>query len=99
MINWHRITKDNFTEFLNEWSLEEIKQDGIVLNTYYYSCYENSKYVFLSDENCIVTEAEICVNKDGTVDCREFKAECSYHNLTHFALRTEYLAILPKDRK
>jgi hypothetical protein len=98
MINWHRITKDNFTKFLSEYSLEEIQQTGIVLNTYY-SSYENNKHVFLSDKNCIVTEAEICVHIDGTIDCREFKAECRYHNLTHFALFSEYEEILPKETK
>jgi hypothetical protein len=98
MINWHRITKDNFTEFLSEYSLEEIKENGIVVGEEY-SSYENDKHVFLSDKNCIVTEAEIvCLNSDGTVDCNSFRAECLYHNLTHFALRSEYEAILPKDK-
>ena len=102
MINWKRITKGNFTEFLSDGCLEEIKENGFITGeTYYtgYEGYENCKYVFLSDEKCIVTECSISFDINDVPDCREFKAECLYHNLTHFALLSEYEAILPKESK
>ena len=100
MINWKKITKDNFTEFLSEWSLEEIAKYGIVIDAKYHDdeCERDGDgtYVFLSKEGCVLNHAWVYFTDDGRIVGEAQKAECSEYTITHFALKSEFNKILPK---
>ena len=95
MINWKKITKENFTEFLCEHSLEEIQKHGIIFCENYHS--NEQTYVFLSKEGCVLNHARVYFSHpENQVICVSRIDEHSEYDITHFALKSELNKVLPE---
>ena len=94
MINWKKITEENFTEFLDECSLENIERNGVLCEEHYHS--QEQTYVFLSKEGCVLNHAWFHFLGDDTLVCEAHRDECSEYDITHFALKSEFNKVLPE---